>query len=257
MSPVKTHPPKAKGLVVVVIPTYNESENIRPVVDEILGLRLRFDLQALVVDDDSPDGTAKVVEDLARKDKRVHLLLRTKRRGRGAAGIDGFREALRLGADYVIEMDGDLSHQPAYITQLVDAAQIYDLVLGSRFVPGGKDANRGLHRRFITFLVRRFIRSRFGVKVEDASSGFRCFRREVLEAVDLDDLISVGPSVVLEILYKAHLLGFSIGEIPITFIDREKGKTKLSFLTLVETLIMVIKFRKQYAGLRPVKPARA
>ncbi len=257
MSPVKTRPPKAEGLVVAMIPTYNESENIRQVVDEIMGLRLRYDLQVLVVDDNSPDGTGTIVEDMARQDKRVHLLLRTKRRGRGAAGIDGFREALRLGADYVIEMDGDLSHRPAYITQLVDACQIYDLVLGSRFVHGGKDSNRGLHRRFITLLVRKFIRSRFGVPVRDASSGFRCFRRQVLEAVDLDDLISVGPSVVLEILYKTHLLGFSIGEIPITFLDREKGKTKLSFLTLVETLIMVIKFRKQYAGLRPAKPARA
>jgi dolichol-phosphate mannosyltransferase len=257
MSPVKIPSAKAKGLVVAMIPTYNEGQNIRQVVEEILGLRLRWDLRVLVVDDNSPDGTGKVVEDMARKDARVRLLLRTKRRGRGAAGIDGFREALRLGADYVIEMDGDLSHQPAYITQLLDACQIYDLVLGSRFVHGGKDANRPLFRRFITLLVRKFIRSRFGVPVRDASSGFRCFRREVLEAVDLDDLISVGPSVVLEVLYKAHLLGFSIGEIPITFVDREKGKTKLSFLTLVETLVMVIKFRKQYAGLRRIKPARA
>lgn len=248
---------KAKGLVVAVIPTYNEKDNIGEVIEAILGLRLRYDLKVLVVDDNSPDGTSEIVQKWARQDERVELLLRKKRRGRGAAGIDGFRRALALGADFVVEMDGDLSHQPCYITQLVDACQIYDLVLGSRFVHGGKDANRSPLRKFITFFVRNFIRSRFGISVRDASSGYRCFRRKVLEAVDLDDLISVGPSVVLEVLYKAHLLGFSIGEIPITFFDREKGRTKLNFLTLVETLVMVIKFKRYYSGLRRAGASQA
>jgi len=234
--------------VVVMIPTYNEKDNIREVVEQTLALRLHDELRVLVVDDNSPDDTGAVVQRLAKKDERVHLLLRKKRRGRGAAGIDGFREALNLGADYVVEMDGDLSHQPCFIPQLLDACRIYDLVLGSRFVHGGKDANRSLLRRVITLVVRNYLRSTLHLSVHDPSSGYRCFRREVLEAVDLDDLISVGPSVVLEVLYRTHLLGFSIGEIPITFIDREKGKTKLSFLTLMETLIMVIKFKRLYAG---------
>lgn len=234
--------------VVVMIPTYNEKDNIREVVEQILALRLHYELQVLVVDDNSPDNTGAVVQRLAKKDERVRLLLRKKRRGRGAAGIDGFREALNLGADCVVEMDGDLSHQPCFIPQLLDACRIYDLVLGSRFVHGGKDANRSLLRRVITLVVRNYLRSTLHLSVHDPSSGYRCFRREVLEALDLDDLISVGPSVVLEVLYRTHLLGFSIGEIPITFIDREKGKTKLSFLTLMETLIMVIKFKRQYAG---------
>jgi len=241
--------------VVVMIPTYNEKDNIREVVEQVLALRLHYEIQVLVVDDNSPDKTAEVVQRLAKKDERVRLLLRKKRRGRGAAGIDGFRRALSLGADYIVEMDGDLSHQPCFIPQLLDACQIYDLVLGSRFVHGGKDANRSLLRRFITLFVRNYLRSTLHLAVHDPSSGYRCFRRDVLEAVDLDDLISVGPSVVLEIMYKTHLLGFSIGEIPITFIDREKGKTKLSFLTLLETLIMVIKFKRQYAG--GVKPRAA
>jgi len=241
--------------VVVMIPTYNEKDNIREVVEQVLALRLHYEIQVLVVDDNSPDKTAEVVQRLAKKDERVRLLLRKKRRGRGAAGIDGFRRALSLGADYIVEMDGDLSHQPCFIPQLLDACQIYDLVLGSRFVHGGKDANRSLLRRFITLFVRNYLRSTLHLAVRDPSSGYRCFRRDVLEAVDLDDLISVGPSVVLEIMYKTHLLGFSIGEIPITFIDREKGKTKLSFLTLLETLIMVIKFKRQYAG--GVKPRAA
>ncbi len=248
---------RAQGLVVVMIPTYNEKDNIREVVDGVLNVRLRYDLKVLVVDDNSPDRTWEVVQKMARQDERVQLLLRKKRRGRGAAGIDGFRQALTMGADFVVEMDGDLSHQPCYITQLVDACHIYDLVLGSRFVRGGKDANRSLLRKFITLLVRNFIRSRFGMSVRDASSGYRCFRRKVLEAVDLDDLISVGPSLVLEILYKTHLLGFSIGEIPITFLDREKGRTKLNFLTLVETLVMVIKFKRYYAGLRRARTSQA
>jgi dolichol-phosphate mannosyltransferase len=243
---------RAQGLIVVMIPTYNEKENIRQVIDEILRLRLRYDLQVLVVDDQSPDGTWEIVQDIARQDQRVQLLLRTKRRGRGAAGIDGFRQALKLGADFVIEMDGDLSHQPCYITQLVDACHIYDLVLGSRFVHGGREAHRPLLRRFLTFLAGGFVRRQLRVGVKDPTAGFRCFRRKVLEAIDLDDIISVGPSVVLEVLYKASLLGFSIGEVPITFLDREKGRTKLNVLTLVETLIMVIKFKHIYAGLRRV-----
>jgi len=232
--------------VVAMIPTYNEAENIRDLITAILALPDEFDIQVLVADDNSPDGTAAIVKDMASSDPRVHLLLRLKRRGRGAGGIDGFKAALELGADLVVEMDGDLSHQPKFIPALVAAARDLDLVLGSRFVKGGRDADRSLIRRFITILIRLFIRRRFRVPVRDVSSGFRCFRREVLTALDLDDLISVGPSVVLETLYKAHLLGFRIGEIPIEFVDRTRGKTKLSALTLFETLIMALKFKRMY-----------
>lgn len=248
---MKIPSPPPEPRLVVMIPTYNEGENIGEVMEQILALRLRAQVQVLVVDDDSPDKTWDVVQKLSKKDERVHLLLRKKRRGRGAAGIDGFRKALEMGADFVVEMDGDLSHQPCFIPQLFDACQIYDLVLGSRFVHGGKDSNRSLLRRFITFFVRNYLCSTLHLSVLDPSSGFRCFRRRVLEAVDLDDLISVGPSVVLEVLYKTHRLGFTLGEVPITFIDRERGRTKLDFLTLVETLIMVIRFKRRYAGLVP------
>jgi len=241
--------------VVAMIPTYNEAENIGDLAREILALETPADLQVLVADDNSPDGTWRIVEDLARNDPRVHLLRRMKRRGRGAGGIDGFKAALGLGADLVVEMDGDLSHQPKFIPDLIAAAARFDLVLGSRFVTGGRDADRSLGRRFITFGVRRFIRRTFRVPVQDVSSGFRCFRREVLEALDLDDLLSTGPSVVLETLYKAHLQGFRIGEVPIVFVDRRRGKTKLNALTLVETLVMALKFKRLYrkpsAGCRP------
>ncbi len=232
--------------LVILIPTYNERENIEELVRGVLVLPLELDLSVLVVDDNSPDGTGDVVRRLAEKEPRLRVLIRTKRRGRGAAGIDGFKEALNLGADYTIEMDGDLSHQPRFILLLLESAQTFDLVIGSRFVPGGRDAERSFVRRFITFLVRNFIRRYFHLPVKDVSSGFRCFRRRVLEEVDLDDLISVGPSLVLESLYKASLAGFSIGEVPIVFADRKKGKTKLTLLTLLETLVMVTKFKKLY-----------
>ncbi len=237
--------------LVVLIPTYNERENIEELVREILALPLESGLSVLVVDDNSPDGTGDIVCRLAEEDPRVKVLIRLKRRGRGAAGIDGFREALNLGADYVIEMDGDFSHQPRFIPFLLENARRFDLVIGSRFVPGGQDAERSFIRRFITFLVRNFIRRYFRLPVKDVSSGFRCFRRRLLEEVDLDDLISVGPSLVLEVLYKASLAAFSIGEVPIVFADRKKGKTKLTLLTLLETLVIAMKFKKMYGRPRP------
>jgi dolichol-phosphate mannosyltransferase len=235
-----------KKRIVVMIPTYNERENIAGLVREILSLPLDASLSVLVVDDDSPDGTGRIVGDMVRKEGRVRLLTRKTKRGRGAAGIDGFKAALALDPDYVIEMDGDFSHQPKHIPDLVAAMGGCDVALGSRYVKGGRDADRGIHRRFITFLVRRFIRSRFDIPVKDPSSGFRCFRKEVLERIGLDDMISTGPSVVLEVLYKASLLGYRIGETPIVFIDRSRGKTKLNLLTLFETLIMALKIRRRY-----------
>jgi dolichol-phosphate mannosyltransferase len=244
--------PESKPKVVVTIPTYNERETIGGLVREILALRLEPDLCILVVDDNSPDGTAEEVAAIGRPDPRVQLLLRREKRGRGLAGIAGFKKALDLGADLVIEMDGDGSHHPAFIPSLLEAAQDWDLVLGSRFIDGGKDADRPVHRRLVTFLVRRFIRRFFSVPVRDVSSGFRCFRRKTLEAIGLDSLASTGPSVVLEIVYRAHRLGFSIGEVPIVFIDRKKGKTKLTGLTLWRTLLMAIRIRRTNAKLRPV-----
>ncbi|MEW5901716.1 MAG: polyprenol monophosphomannose synthase [Acidobacteriota bacterium] len=237
--------------VVVMIPTYNEAENIGPLVREILALPLKQEIAVLVVDDNSPDGTAATVDEISRQDRRAHFRIRTEERGRGLAGIAGFKECLALGADYIIEMDGDGSHQPRFIPSLIAAARRFDLVLGSRFVAGGRDADRPLARRFITFLVRQFIRRFFGLSVQDVSSGFRCFRRKVLEKIGLDGLISSGPSVVLEVLYKASRLGFSISEVPIVFIDRKKGRTKLTGRTLWKTLLMSVKIKRTHRHLGP------
>jgi dolichol-phosphate mannosyltransferase len=237
--------------VIAVIPTYNEAGNIEALVREILALPLPG-IGVLVVDDNSPDGTAAIVRAAAAADPRVELLLRTKRRGRGSAGIDGFRAALERGADLVVEMDGDFSHQPRFIPALVAATDGADAAIGSRFVRGGADADRSIVRRGITWAVRRFIRRRFRTPVLDVSSGFRCFTRQSLLGVDVDDLISSGPSIVLEILYKLTLRGAVIREVPIEFIDRKAGRTKLSALTLVETLVMALKFPRLY-GPPPAK----
>ncbi len=237
---------RSRKKVVVMIPTYNEVENIQALVLEILALPLDEEVSVLVVDDSSPDGTGALVQKMSASDPRIHALIRTKRRGRGAAGIDGFKAALALQADYVVEMDGDFSHQPRFIPDLLKAIKNRDMVIGSRFVRGGKDSDRNLVRKAITFLARNFVRRKFHTPIRDVSSGYRCFTREILEKVDLDDMVSFGPSVVLEILYKLSLLNARISEVPIIFVDRRQGRTKLSGLTLVETLIMVLRFRRQY-----------
>jgi dolichol-phosphate mannosyltransferase len=242
-----------RPLLVAMLPTYNEAGNIEALVREILALDVPAEVRVLVVDDNSPDGTARLVDAMSAAEPRARVLLRTKRRGRGAAGIDGFRAALAMGADYVVEMDADFSHPPRFIPALLAAAMSgADAAVGSRFVPGGSDSDRSLVRRAITWCVRRFIRRRFRTSVRDVSSGFRLFRRGILERVDPDDLISVGPSIVLEILYKMQRLRATIVEVPIAFVDRRAGTTKLSALTLLETLLMAVKFPKFYG---PIPPA--
>ena len=245
---------ETRSRLVIMIPTYNERENIGGLIQQIVALPLEYDLAILVVDDNSPDGTADAVAEIGRHDPRVHVLVRREDRGRGLAGREGFRRSLDLGADFIVEMDGDGSHQPDHIPSLLEGVRTVDLVIGSRFVAGGEDADRSLSRRLITSLVRRFIRRLFRVPVHDVSSGFRCFRREVLDWIDPDSLISSGPSIVLEVLYKVYRLGFSISEVPIVFIDRKKGRTKLTGRTLLKTLFMAMKIRRMYKHL--VRPSK-
>lgn len=237
----------ARKKVVVMIPTYNESENIRPVIESILELNSGLEITVLAVDDNSPDGTAREVEKLGAQDPRVKLLLRKKRRGRGTAGAAGFQAALAFDPDLVIEMDGDGSHQPRFIPDLIKAAESADVVLGSRFVRGGRDVDRSFLRRLITWAVRCFIRWLFSFPVKDVSSGFRCFRADALRRIDPEDLISTGPSIVLEVLSRAYQAGLTIKEVPITFVDRQRGKTKLNSTILLETLVMALKFKKMFS----------
>ena len=230
--------------IVVVIPTYNEREGIESLIREVLSLSL--ELNILVVDDNSPDGTGAIVSKLAEESPKVRLLTRKKRKGRGSAGVDGFKTALEMGADLIIEMDADFSHHPRHIPDFLANANDYHVVLGSRFVPGGADRDRGMLRKMVTRLAGLYVRASLGIRIRDVSSGYRCFRREVFEKVDLEDMISAGPSIVLELLYKVCLNGFRVKEVPIVFKDRRQGETKLDTITLLETLVMVLRLRKMH-----------
>jgi len=224
---------------IVVIPTYNEAENIAKLLEHILALKIK-DMEIMVVDDNSPDGTAKIVEEISKKEPSAHLLLRKTLKGRGAAGKDGFRHALERGADYVIEMDADFSHDPKYIPDFLDAIGDCDVVLGSRFIKGGRDIGRGIIRQLISRLGSIYVRKVLGIKIHDCSSGYRCFRRKVLEAIKLDDTVSLGPAVVHEFLYKSILYGFRVKEIPIVFLERRRERSKFNFQIMLEGFIMVL-----------------
>lgn len=226
----------------VIIPTYNEKENIGNLVQKILHLKIPH-LSIIVIDDNSPDHTSEEVRQLSVKYPEVKLLLRINEKGRGSAVIAGFKYALDHGADYVIEMDADFSHHPKYIPHLLDAISNADIVIGSRFVNGGKDVNRGIARKVITLLAGIYIRALLKLNIKDATSGYRCFRRGVLEAIELDRLISTGPSLISEIYYKVHIKGFSIVEIPIEFMDRKYGQTKLNPAILINNLLMVLRLK--------------
>jgi dolichol-phosphate mannosyltransferase len=227
--------------IVAMVPTYNERTHIRELVADVLAQDPRTEV--LVVDDDSPDGTWRIVEEMAGTNPRVHLLRRTRKRGRGWAGIDGFQRALALGADAIIEMDGDYSHHPREIPRLLAALESCDVVVGSRAMEGGGDHRSAACRTGVTRLAAAYIRWALGVRVSDPTSGYRVFRRAVLEGIGLDRMRSSGPSIVEEILHVCHRRGYRIGEIPIHFEERRSGESKLTFGKLVRTAWFV-------AGLR-------
>jgi len=229
-----------------VVPTFNERENLERLLQsvEMATKDTPHRVEVLVVDDSSPDGTGELAETLREQRPWLHVMHRVKRRGRGAAGVDGFKWALDEGADWIVEMDGDLSHDPAHLPDLFLAMEEADVALGSRFVEGGKDLERTFLRRLITRLAGRYVRALLHLDIKDVSSGYRCFRREVLDAIDLEDTVSTGPSIVLELLYKLCLAGFTVKEVPIVFRDRRQGVTKLDYVTLMETLVMVLRLRK-------------
>jgi dolichol-phosphate mannosyltransferase len=229
----------------VMIPTYNEKENIAHLINEILKLKIK-NLHIVVADDNSPDGTWKIVEQIAKKKSNVHLLLRKTKRGRGSGGKDGFIYCLKHKADIIVEMDADMSHNPKYIPVMVKEIKNYDLILGSRHVKGGKDVGRGFARKIITYFANLYISIVLGLNVKDCNSGFRCFKRKVLESIKAEKLQSKGPSIVQEVLFKAHLKGFRIKEIPITFTNRTKGKSKLGIKQLASGYLMVSKLKLQH-----------
>ena len=227
--------------VFVTLPTYNEGGNIRPLINDIRSLGK--DIGIVVADDDSPDGTWQIAQAMAREDRQVFLLRRFDNKGRGTAGAEAFQFALDHGADVIIEMDADYSHHPRYIPAFLDAIKHYDLVLGSRSVKEGRDLRPSVLRKYLTVFSSFYARSILGLPVKDCNSGYRCYRRKVLETIGMDTIRSVGPSIVQEVLYKAHLAGFSIGEIPIDFIEREVGTSNLNLRRLMQGFLMVLNLR--------------
>lgn len=230
--------------IFVMIPTYNEKENIVSLLEQLDNLKIK-DLEIVVVDDNSPDGTAKLVSEVSSKRKNVHIIVRKEQRGRGYAGKDGFIYCLNKGADVVIEMDADLSHDPKYVPSMLEELESADMVLGSRRVKGSKEVGRGIIRRFITWGANLYIRIMLGVKVRDCNSGFRCFKRKVLESIQVEKLKAKGPDIVQEVLFKAHLKKFKIKEIPITFVNRKKGRSKLGLKQLAWGYWIVLRLKIQ------------
>jgi dolichol-phosphate mannosyltransferase len=237
---VSSEPARERALVIV--PTYNERENIRRLVDAVLRQDGRIEM--LIVDDGSPDGTGQIVAELERADARVHLLERPRKMGLGTAYIAGFRWALERDYQYVLEMDADFSHDPAHLPQFLRAIQDADLVLGSRYQQGRVTVvNWPIGRLLLSYAANLYARGVTGLPVWDATGGFKCFRRTVLEAIDFAHVRSNGYAFQIEMSFRAWKRSFRIVEIPIVFVDRTEGTSKMSKSIVREAIWMVWRLR--------------
>jgi dolichol-phosphate mannosyltransferase len=219
----------------LVLPTYNEAGNIEPFIEAVEAVA-PGSMRILVVDDSSPDGTGEIADRIAARNPKVSVLHRTAKEGLGPAYVAGFRRALDEGAGLVLEMDSDFSHDPTHLPRLLEAAERADLVIGSRYVPGGGVSNWGLLRRAISRGGSTYARLVLGVEVKDLTGGFKCFRREVLEAIDLDRIDAKGYAFQIEMTYQAIRRGFSVVEVPIVFRDRQVGSSKMSSAIVAEAI---------------------
>ncbi len=222
-------------MLCVCLPTYNERDNLEPMVDALQNVLGDEDL-VLVIDDSSPDGTGQIADRLAGERQGVHVLHRPRKEGLGPAYLDGFRRALELGADLIFEMDCDFSHDPADVPRLAAAAEDADLVIGSRYVDGGGTKNWGLLRRLISRGGSLYAQVLLGVGVCDLTGGFKCYRRVVLETIDLDAIHSKGYAFQIETTYRALRRGFRVVEVPIVFVDRQVGGSKMSKTIVLEAV---------------------
>lgn len=232
----------------IVLPTFDEAENLEAIVAAVLPIMReaagREGFRVLVVDDDSPDGTGAIADRLAAAEPELEVLHRAEREGLGMAYLAGFAVALAGGASHVIEMDADFSHEPHDLPRLIAAAAEADLVLGSRYVEGGVVADWGLLRRFVSRGGSSYARRVLGLEVRDLTGGFKCFRREVLEAIDLPSVRSHGYAFQVELTYRAVRRGFRVAEIPIVFRDRRLGRSKMSWRIAVEAMLLVPRLRR-------------
>ena len=227
--------------ILIIIPTYNELENIPTLLPEVLSKN--DGINVLIVDDNSPDGTGAFVENEMKKDNRIHLIKRPSKLGLGTAYIAGFKYALQNDFQLVFEMDADFSHDPNEIPKFLKEIENSDLVLGSRYISGVNVINWPMRRLLLSSFANFYTRFITGMPVHDATGGYKCFRREVLEAINLKKVTSNGYAFQIEMTYKAWKKGFRVKEIPIIFVDRVKGKSKMSRKIVREAVTMVWKLR--------------
>ncbi|WP_236026947.1 polyprenol monophosphomannose synthase [Geomonas diazotrophica] len=226
---------------IVVIPTYNERDNLEKLVGQVLALNPALEL--LVVDDNSPDGTGELAERLAAETGRVSVLHRSGKLGLGSAYRQGFAKALAMGADLVVQMDADFSHDPAMIPYFFEETRNADLVIGSRYLNGVSVVNWPLRRLMLSYFASVYTRVITGLTISDCTSGFKCFRAETLKAIDLTNIRSDGYSFQIEMNYRCKEKGFRISEVPIIFIDRHAGTSKMSKKIVREAVLMVWKLK--------------
>jgi dolichol-phosphate mannosyltransferase len=236
-----------RGSAWVILPTYNEAANIGPMVDALEPKLTHPDDRILIVDDNSPDGTGRVADDIAAGNPRVRVLHRRIKEGLGPAYLDGFREALAGGADLIVQMDADFSHDPAYLPRLLAGSEAADLVIGSRYVPGGGITEWGQVRRLLSRGGSLYSRTILRVPVRDLTGGFKCFRREVLESIDFSQVAASGYSFQVEMTFRVVQAGFSVMEVPITFRERQEGDSKMTTAIVAEAAwrVPAMRFRRR------------
>lgn len=228
------------GRCVMVVPTYNESENIEWIVGRLRAAQPGVDV--LIVDDNSPDGTGAIADRLAAADDAIRVVHRTEKAGLGAAYLHGFDEALKAGYDVIGEMDADGSHQPEQLQRLLDALRTADLVIGSRYVPGGSVVNWPIQRLALSRGGNLYVRLLLGIKVKDATAGYRLFRRATLEAIDLGSVRSTGYVFQTDLAYRTIARGMRVTEVPIEFVERERGNSKMSGHVASESLRLITRW---------------
>lgn len=228
---------------IVLIPTYNEKENISKIIDAVLGLEHQFEI--LVIDDNSPDGTASIVEDIMTREPRVHILKRPGKQGLGTAYIAGFKWAIENKYDYIIEMDADFSHNPNDLIPLraACAEEGADVSIGSRYITGVNVVNWPMGRVLMSYYASAYVRMVTGMSVRDTTAGFVCYRREVLETIDLDKIKFKGYAFQIEMKFTAHKYGFKIKEVPIIFVNRVLGTSKMNSSIFGEAVFGVIQLK--------------
>jgi dolichol-phosphate mannosyltransferase len=231
-----------QGQALMIVPTYNERENLAKLVARLRNLP--GDVHVLIVDDNSPDGTGAIADALAASDESVHVLHREGKLGLGTAYRAGFRYGLEHGFQYICTMDADFSHSPESLPALLDKASGgYDLVIGSRYVAGGAVVGSPPARKFVSYAANWLAHTLLGVEASDCTAGFRCYRREVLETIDLDSIFSSGYSFLIEMAFHCQRAGFRIGEVPITFVNRTEGASKINRLEIYKAFYTLLRLR--------------